>query len=33
MRMLLTAWGFSFTEQQLQRLYDTSIAMVKSFDN
>jgi hypothetical protein len=33
MRMLLMAWGFSFTDEQLQRLYDTSIAMVKSFDN
>jgi len=33
MRMLLSAWGFQFTEEQLLRLYNDSIALVKSFDN
>ncbi len=33
MRMLLKAWGFTFSEEQLQRLYDHSVALVKSFDN
>lgn len=33
MRMLLNAWGFRFSEDQLQRLYDNSVALVKSFDN
>ena len=33
MRMLLAAWGFEFDEPLLQTLYDTSVALVKSFDN
>ncbi len=33
MRLLLSAWGFEFDAAQLEKLYDASVALVKSFDN
>ncbi|MCX2982019.1 cytochrome P450 [Halieaceae bacterium IMCC14734] len=33
MRMLLSAWGFTYTDAQLTSLYDDSVALVKSFEH
>jgi cytochrome P450 len=33
MRMLLSAWGFEYTESDIATLYEDSVALVKSFEN